>query len=210
LKFKKNLKGFTLIELIIAMCMFGILMLMVISISKPLGSLLSDSKQFTNQRSVAEGISNYICENVRYSSEVIVYQNCKPATSVENNGYDVIRISNNDFDTWTGKNYYGRVRIQRDYTTDGAKPWDTAADAMGKAYYGREYYSFSVTAADTTDTITVTTTTYDRDTFDTATMTGTEITQATAKVSTLNDSSISVPPPGTTTADPGVTYIAYK
>lgn len=205
MKFKKNLKGFTLIELIIAMCMFGILMLMVISISKPLGSLLSDSKQFTNQRSVAEGISNYICENVRYSSDVIVYQDCKPDASVVATGdYDVIRISNTDADTWGTINYTGRVRIQRGmYSPTG---WNTNADAMGKAYYGREFYTFQVSVS--VDKITVITTTYDKanDSSGNPIM-GNQITQAKAEVTTLN-----IPPSiGTSaTLEPGVTYIAYK
>ncbi|MCM1022605.1 MAG: type II secretion system GspH family protein [Prevotella sp.] len=70
---KKNLKGFTLIELIIVMAMIAVLMTAIMQLFKPIRSTYVDSTLYEAQRTAQNGIVKYIGESIRYSTDLGFY-----------------------------------------------------------------------------------------------------------------------------------------
>ena len=150
--YKKKLKGFTLIELILAIAIFSILLVMVAAISKPVKNVYADVKQYTGDRTVIEQSGKFVAEQIKYADTVFIFNGCMPddlciSNPADRSKYKLIKLSNTDFDTWgTGtaaKNYTGRISIQRTYTTPLSSAVFTRA--LGKAFYGREHYEYSFT-----------------------------------------------------------------
>ncbi len=71
---KKKFKAFTLIELIVAIAVFGILMTGIVKMVEPLSDTASNSAVLNNQRNVENAIVTYIGENLRYASNLAVIQ----------------------------------------------------------------------------------------------------------------------------------------
>ena len=69
---KKKLKAFTLIELIVAIAVFGILMAGIVRMIEPLSSTASSSAVLNNQRNVENAIVTYLGENLRYASNLAI------------------------------------------------------------------------------------------------------------------------------------------
>ena len=147
--YKKKLKGFTLVELILAIAIFSILLVMVAAISKPVKNVYADVKQYTGDRTVIEQSGKFVAEQIKYANTVYIFNSCKPNSSLiaaaDQANYKLVKFSNTDFDTWgTGtaaKNYSGRISIQRTYNSSSA----VFTRALGKAFYGREHYEYSFT-----------------------------------------------------------------
>ncbi|MEG0614999.1 MAG: prepilin-type N-terminal cleavage/methylation domain-containing protein [Oscillospiraceae bacterium] len=72
---KKNLKGFTLIELIIVMAIFTILLAMISTMFKPIDTLLKDAREFDANSTVAEGVNHYVGENLKFATNVLIFSN---------------------------------------------------------------------------------------------------------------------------------------
>ncbi len=70
---KKFVKGFTLIELIVAMAIFSILTVAIINMFKPIREVYVDSTLIESRRSAQTGIAKYITESVRYSTDLGIY-----------------------------------------------------------------------------------------------------------------------------------------
>lgn len=71
---KKKFKAFTLVELIVAIAVFGILMTGVIKMIEPLSSTTTNAAVLNNQRNVENAIVTYIGENIRYASNLAIIQ----------------------------------------------------------------------------------------------------------------------------------------
>lgn len=144
MKIKKSLKGFTLIELILSMALFAVLMVMVLFIFKPIAALSDNTKQYTGDRTVLEQSGKFVTERLKFATKAYIYNNCKPKTTLiltaDQPKYTLIKLSNTEKDTWNGKDYTGRMLIQRTYNSS-IIPSDRV---LGKAFYGREYYTYSV------------------------------------------------------------------
>ena len=69
----KKIKGFTLIELIIVMAIFGILMAAIMRMFTPIRETYVDSTLYENQRTTQNGIITYITESVRFSTDMGIY-----------------------------------------------------------------------------------------------------------------------------------------
>lgn len=70
----KKFKAFTLIELIVAIAIFGILMTGVIQLIAPINSAATESKVLNNQQMVENSILTYIGENTRYASNMLIVE----------------------------------------------------------------------------------------------------------------------------------------
>ena len=70
---KKLIKGFTLIELIVAMAIFSILTVAIINMFKPIREVYVDSTLIESRRSAQTGITKYITESVRFSTDLGLY-----------------------------------------------------------------------------------------------------------------------------------------
>lgn len=75
MKKRKNLKGFTLLELILVMAIFGILMAAVMSIIKPLNKLSKRASIQEANASAVDNIKNYFESSLRYSDCIEVFPN---------------------------------------------------------------------------------------------------------------------------------------
>ena len=82
MKKRKNLKGFTLLELILVMAIFGILMAAVMSIIQPLNKLSKRASIQEANASAVDNIKNYFESSLRYSDCIEVF----PQGLTDNNG----------------------------------------------------------------------------------------------------------------------------
>jgi len=80
---KRKLKAFTLIELIVAIAVFGILMAGIVRMIEPLSSTASSSAVLNNQRNVENEIVTYLGENLRYASNLAVIKGGTPDDAVQ-------------------------------------------------------------------------------------------------------------------------------
>lgn len=79
----KKFKAFTLIELIVAMTIFAILMAGIVRMIAPMNNAAVTSRVTNNQQTVESAVVNFIGENVRYASNLLVIEEgavIKPAT----------------------------------------------------------------------------------------------------------------------------------
>ena len=70
---KKAVKGFTLVELIIAL--MSVLMVMVGLIMKPISQVFADTTSYTEDRYVMDGIGQFLDENLKYADNILVVYN---------------------------------------------------------------------------------------------------------------------------------------
>ena len=80
---KKKLKAFTLIELIVAIAVFGILMAGIVRMIEPLSTTASSSAVLNNQRNVENAIVTYLGENLRYASNLVIIKGGTPDDAVQ-------------------------------------------------------------------------------------------------------------------------------
>lgn len=80
---KKKLKAFTLIELIVAIAVFGILMAGIVKMIEPLSETAASSSVLNNQRNVENAIVTYLGENLRYASNLAIIKGGTPDNAVQ-------------------------------------------------------------------------------------------------------------------------------
>lgn len=80
---KKKLKAFTLIELIVAIAVFGILMAGIVKMIEPLSETAASSSVLNNQRNVENAIVSYLGENLRYASNLAIIKGGTPDNAVQ-------------------------------------------------------------------------------------------------------------------------------
>lgn len=163
----KKIKGFTLIELIIVMAIFGILMAAIMRMFTPIRETYVDSTLYENQRTTQNGIITYITESVRYSTDLGIYNTNGLTTAqaavdhfadqycdhygitnatiiadvkeIIQEKVDVIVIDNTAT-TYGGKTCYGRlVRRKQDGTTIVSDAYN-ASSAKARLALGAAYY----------------------------------------------------------------------
>lgn len=90
---RRKLKGLTLIELIVAMAVFGILMAGIMNMTKPVTEGANESKVLNYQKTNEETVVTYIGEQLRYANNILIAEKGAEfvlgpsgAASVTNNG----------------------------------------------------------------------------------------------------------------------------
>lgn len=71
----KKLSGFTLVELIVVMCILSFAFGAILSMFKPVNDMYSETKAYSEQSKVANGISEAIASEVRFAKNVMVIDN---------------------------------------------------------------------------------------------------------------------------------------
>lgn len=74
MKTNKRLQGFTLVELIIVMAIFGIIMLGVMKIADPLAKVMNRSSTKEKSAAYVDNISDYLDKSMRYAKYMRVYE----------------------------------------------------------------------------------------------------------------------------------------
>ncbi|MBQ4256778.1 MAG: type II secretion system protein [Oscillospiraceae bacterium] len=70
----RKFKAFTLIELIVAIAIFGIIMVGIMNLAQPITTSSATAKVANNQKNVEEATVSYIGENVRYATNLVVIE----------------------------------------------------------------------------------------------------------------------------------------
>lgn len=72
LKKKKSLKGFTLIELIVVIAVFGLILAAALSILNPVNNIFQSTYRYTDSVSIVDNVSMYVEDNLRYCNRMDV------------------------------------------------------------------------------------------------------------------------------------------
>ena len=70
----KKLKAFTLVELIVAIAIFGIIMAGIMQMISPINENATAAKVMNNQQNVENSITTFIGERVRYSTNLLIVE----------------------------------------------------------------------------------------------------------------------------------------
>jgi prepilin-type N-terminal cleavage/methylation domain-containing protein len=113
---KKKLKGFTLMEMIIVIALFGLIMAGALSLLQPLNRVFKDTLEYEGSRATVDNIRLYLEDNLRYSNRLHMY------TKVN---------LNNIIDDTVGIKGKGIIRIDNDIYSENL---DSAVTFMRKKY----------------------------------------------------------------------------
>lgn len=80
----KKLKAFTLVELIVALAVLGILMVGIIRMMDPIQTMFTTSSAASQSETVERSIASYIVENVRYATNLSIYKDATSASDAMN------------------------------------------------------------------------------------------------------------------------------
>ena len=78
----KKLKAFTLVELIVAIAVFGILMTGIMQMVEPISQTATNAKVMNDQRNVENAIVRYIGENLRVATNLYIVEGGTPQAAV--------------------------------------------------------------------------------------------------------------------------------
>ncbi len=79
----KKIKGFTLVELIVAMAVFGILMTGIMRIAGPMSEASATNKVVNSQKMVENNIVSYLGENLRYATNLVVIEGSSSLSPID-------------------------------------------------------------------------------------------------------------------------------
>lgn len=164
----KKLKGFTLVELILVIGLMAILMVMVGLIMKPISQVFADTTQYTEDRQVMDGMSDYIEDSLKFADRVWIQydydslavdgaflESNVPAymgvpkekihvLAIINDNNGIAGFDNDDFTTNDGVVCMGRI-YKSAYVDGSRKVWLVG----GEAFYGDGSYFVNIEGVDT-------------------------------------------------------------
>lgn len=162
MKNKKNKSGFTLVELVVVMSIMGIILGAILNLLEPVNTAYRNAESVTNTNQVGSGLNEWIEEQVRYSTNVLVLSNYEGVPQVTNGKVgshsaifndciilDNTNVRGSQFDDYDATATVSRkmgatgtllhVKNLKDYDTFSFKEIDTG---MEEEYYGNEAYNF--------------------------------------------------------------------
>ncbi|MDE6835051.1 MAG: prepilin-type N-terminal cleavage/methylation domain-containing protein [Ruminococcus sp.] len=90
MKNKKNLKGFTLVELVVVMAVFGIIMLGAMQFLSPVSRMMKGSSLQESNSATVDNIKRYFEGTLRYASAVYVHNGDLKEYDISNGGTPVV------------------------------------------------------------------------------------------------------------------------
>lgn len=163
---RKSFRAFTLIELIIAMALMGMILACAMRFFVPVNDMHKDLSSKERIMAITNGVSRYVGESVRYSKYVMIYvgYNSPPSnldvltdfrgldpeklleSKIDNDTLSAkikgLYLNNSTPVTYSGKAYKGRV-----YKLKSLKD-GTPKMALTPSYYGRNSLFFSIPIGD--------------------------------------------------------------
>lgn len=127
MKINKNRKGFTLVELIVVVTIFGVILGAILNMIKPANNVYHDADATMESNVIGSGLIDYLDDELRYSTNVLVLKDYIGVPDVSTSGTisasgvtysNCIVIDNNNLRGYSLKNYSG-------------SDTDTAAKRMG-------------------------------------------------------------------------------
>jgi len=102
----KRLKGFTLVEMIVVVCLFMMMMACVLSILKPMQKVYKDTYEYTDGQAVGDIAARYIEDELRYANRLYLYDKMDLSSGETAFIEKEIEDFRNDF-------YFGRPDIEK-------------------------------------------------------------------------------------------------
>lgn len=165
MKTKKNSSGFTMVELIVATAILGILMVGAFSFMRPAKQNYTDAGKFSDLNGATSAICDYLTEYLRYSDAILILENYDgvPVTSGKKIGgkdftdYFVIDTSTVFANPETAAFRKGCTgRILRAALGLSGVDLSTANVIMGDSIFGAYFYTYDVSAVDDSVSIDIT------------------------------------------------------
>ena len=112
----KNRKGFTLVELIVVVTIFGVILGAILNMIKPANNVYHDAVATMVSNIIGSGLIDYLDDELRYSTNVLVLKDYIGVPDVSNSGTigasgvtysNCIVIDNNNLRGYSLKNYSG-------------------------------------------------------------------------------------------------------
>ena len=73
----KNRKGFTLVELIVVVTIFGVILGAILNMIKPANNVYHDADATMESNVIGSGLIDYLDDELRYSTNVLVLYNIR-------------------------------------------------------------------------------------------------------------------------------------
>ena len=83
---KKNKNGFTLVELVIVMCIFGAIFACILNFIKPANQVHNDTQATMDANVITSGLIEYMDDELRYATNVLVLENFLGVPEVSSSG----------------------------------------------------------------------------------------------------------------------------
>jgi len=80
---KKKVKGFTLLEMIIVVALFGLIMAGALSLLQPLRRVYKDAYDFEGARGTVSNVRQFVEDNVKYANRIIFLTHCSDLENVD-------------------------------------------------------------------------------------------------------------------------------
>ena len=122
MKNKKRLKGFTLIEMIIVVAIFGLIMAVVLSLLDPVRKVYNNTYNEADTQAISENMRRYIGDQIQYADRMWLYTNMSLGAD-DSTESDAIVNEINEFK----KNYY--------FVAGEAEPEDHSAKVNTERIY---------------------------------------------------------------------------
>lgn len=138
-KINVKLKGFTLVELIVVIAVFGLLMAAALSLLQPINGVFRSTATYAEGSAMIDNVSKYIEDNLRYSNRLRVYDSVSVADeSVFVNTYT--KQLQDDFLLKSTERVSKVINDEKIYTIKIDNPEisraDLEADTLNKSYLG--------------------------------------------------------------------------
>ena len=90
---KKNKHGFTLVELVVVVCIFGIILSAILNFMKPANEIHNDTQATMDANVISSGLIEYVDDELRYATNILVLKDYLGVPAVSADGrvgsYDV-------------------------------------------------------------------------------------------------------------------------
>lgn len=142
-KLRKNLRGFTLMEVLVALAISTLMLTAVLALIAPSTRMYHKTTVLQQQRQICRTINTGINERLRFATDVVVikntsgYPNC---VGDKYKDYSAIRISE-ESTTYKGKAVKGRIYLMDKLATGDEN------QMLSDASYEKYNYDFNITAS---------------------------------------------------------------
>lgn len=133
---KKNLNGFTLVELIVVVCIFGMIMVAILNFIKPANDIHNDTQATMDANLISSGLIEYVDDELRYATNVLILEGYRGVPVVTDKG--IVKSSKLPATAYTNCLVIDNVNLRgyglSDYSGDDTDRVDKRMGATGCIY----------------------------------------------------------------------------
>ena len=163
---KTNKKGFTLVELVVVVAIFGVILGAILNFIKPANDIHNDVQATRDANIISSGIIEYIDDELRYATNILVledyqgvpnvsetgqvgdcaipFTNCLVLDNVNFRGYCLNDYSGSDNDTAAKRMGATGCVIKVNKLAEGGFNFKNSSVVMGVDFYDKFKYNFSI------------------------------------------------------------------